>query len=108
MGPRSFLADFTQPVMGPCSFLAAATLSLVVTCFGGGETESVSVSESSVRHGNQLTCGRLGASPGEASFTGTLLRTSLVLDGLLGSWIRAEVQVKLVAAASCGRKWRHL
>ena len=34
----------------------------------------------------------------------TLFRTTLVFWGLLGSWMRAEVQVKLVAAASCGRK----
>ena len=82
---------FIQPVMGPRPFLATVMLFLVVTCLGGGETESVSVSESSVRHGNQLTCGCLGASPGEAFFSGTLLLS--VTLGFWGSSTMVHVQL---------------
>ena len=64
-----YFTYFIQPDMGSLFLLATATLFLV-TCLGGGETHGlVSVSESSVRHGNQLTC--------EASSTGILLTVTL-------------------------------
>ena len=76
-------------------FLATVTVSLflvVVTCLGGGKTgELVSVSESSVKHGNQLTCGCWTASSCEA-LAGTILSLTL---GFLRWSTMLHVQVRL-------------
>ena len=97
-----------QPIMGPRSFLATVTLFLasgtqvspstsflvlVVTCVEGGERgESVSVPESSVRHGNQLTWGCLCA--------------SVFLSVTLGFWPSSTVVHVQLSWASCeDRHW---